>query len=72
VTHQVRRTRTWDQGSEMRVHHQSTLATEYPGLLLRPALTLATRQQKTLGWDDPTHRLTTRLTGNNQQRCNDR
>ena len=42
----LRRSLTWDQGTEMarhaHVHHRHRL----PGLLLRPALTLAARQQR--------------------------
>ena len=43
---QLRRSLAWDQGSEMAQHAGFTLATGLPGLLLRPALPLAARQQR--------------------------
>ena len=41
---------TWDRGTELAAHRAFTMATECPGLLLRPAESLATRLKRKHQW----------------------
>ena len=58
----LRRSLTWDQGTDLSTHsaeHLNLIAAELNG-----------RPRKTLGWDTPAERLATLLTTNKQQHCN--
>lgn len=55
---QLRRSLTWDQGSEMGQHKAFTVATDMPVYFCDPASpTRNTRPRKTLDWDTPAERL---------------